>query len=53
MGQAIGAEYEEYVTLSVRNLRLMLEGQSASVTMIDELRSQGRFFTEPVHGHSH
>ena len=50
------AEYEKYVTLLVRNLRLMLEGSRASITMIDEppmLPRQEWFFTEPVHGHSH
>jgi uncharacterized protein YndB with AHSA1/START domain/class 3 adenylate cyclase len=52
----VGAEYEKNVTVSVRNLRLMLEGQSASVAVVDEppmLPSQERFFTEPVHGHAH
>jgi uncharacterized protein YndB with AHSA1/START domain len=54
--EAMGAEYEKNVTISVRNLRLMVEGQQASVAVIDEppmLPGQERFFTEPVKAHHH
>ncbi|MEO8668662.1 MAG: DUF2652 domain-containing protein [Bauldia sp.] len=54
-----GAEFKKSITQSIGNLRLMLEGQQASVAAIDEpplLPMNERFLTEPVRpgaGHRH
>jgi uncharacterized protein YndB with AHSA1/START domain len=47
----VGAKFKEDITKAIGNLRLMLEGQQASVAAIDEpplMRSNERFLTEPV-----
>jgi uncharacterized protein YndB with AHSA1/START domain len=47
----IGPPFRENITEAFRNLRLILEGQAASVAVIDEpplMPSSERFLTEPV-----
>jgi uncharacterized protein YndB with AHSA1/START domain len=49
--QAIAGNFEQNVGAAFRNLKLMLEGQQASVAVIDEppmLPTQERFLTEPL-----
>ena len=46
-----GAKFKENITKAIENLRLMLEEQQTSLSVIDEptlITSSGRFLTEPV-----
>jgi uncharacterized protein YndB with AHSA1/START domain len=51
----VAPEFEKNITQAIANLKLMLEGQQASVAVIDEpplMPSRERFLTEPVR-HAH
>jgi hypothetical protein len=46
-----GAKFKESITKAIENLRLMLEDQQSSLSVIDEpplIASSERFLTEPV-----
>jgi esterase/lipase len=46
-----GAKFKENITKAIENLRLMLEDQQTSLSVIDEpalIASSERFLTEPV-----
>jgi hypothetical protein len=46
-----GAKFKENITKAIENLRLMLEGQQTSISVMNEpplIASSERFLTEPV-----